>query len=144
MNILLAFPTIVHLKSIWCQFGVNLGYNMFIMWIKRKVQKGTVTGRKIGFPTINLNVSNLAKEYTDGVYACSVKINNLIYQGALYMGAGFGHRKKILEIYIIGFSKIIYGKFISFKIFQKLRGTKKFDSLDELKKQIEKDISYLN
>ncbi len=108
------------------------------MWIRRKVQHGNKTGRKIGFPTINLNVGNI--EYSNGVYDCEVKIQNQVYKGALYFGPGFKKHKKVLEIFVINFNKKVYGKLISFKIGKKIRGPKKFDNLNLLKKQITDDL----
>ena len=99
------------------------------MWIHRKVQHGTKTGSKIGFPTINLNVGHFGEKYADGVYACEVKINNKIYKGALYLGPGLKQHKKVLEIFVIDFNKKIYGKFISLKVGKKIRLAKKFDNL---------------
>ena len=121
------------------------------MWIRRKVKHGTQTGRKIGFPTLNLNVGNFAcpersrgnSTFSDGVYTCQIKIDGQIYKGALYIGPGFKRYKKVLEIFVIGFNKKIYGKFVSFKVGKKIRGAKKFDDLDDLKRQIEQDLKNL-
>lgn len=118
------------------------------MWIHRKVQHGTKTGRKIGFPTLNLTVGNFAcpdrsigdNSFDNGVYACQVRINGQIYKGALYLGPGFKKHKKVLEIFVIDFNKKIYGQFVSFKVGKQIRGAKKFDDLDSLKKQIKEDL----
>ena len=110
------------------------------MWIKRKVQHGTKTGRTIGFPTINLNVGDFGYNHSDGVYACQVKIDNQIYKGGLFFGQRMHDKKQSLEIYIIGFNQQIYDRFIAFKILQRIRQPKQFDDLNKLKKQIAEDI----
>lgn len=106
----------------------------------RKVKAGSKTGQKIGFPTINLNVGNFSGDYKEGVYKCNVYIGSKEYTGALYYGPKMHHKGNILEIYIMGFSKRIYGQFIKFKIVRKIRIPKVFKELNELKKQIEIDL----
>ena len=108
-------------------------------WFNRKVQKGTKLGQKIGYPTLNFNVGNFGKSYNHGVYSCEVKIGDRIYESALYFGPKLNGRIT-LEIYVIGFSKKIYGQFIQFRLLKKIRNPKIFDSLDDLKKQIQKDL----
>jgi riboflavin kinase / FMN adenylyltransferase len=110
------------------------------MYIRRKVKKGTATGRKIGFPTLNFNVGQFGDNYGEGVYIAEVKIADKLYNGALFFGPRLHSRIKVLEIYVIGFNKMIYGQFVRFCIVKKIRNPKMFKSLDELKKQIEEDV----
>lgn len=105
---------------------------------RRKVKLGSGVGRKISFPTINLNVCNFA--HPPGVYACSLIINDKDYSGALYFGPKIHHKGNVLEIYILNFSSKIYGKFIKFKVGKKIRSPKRFTDIQQLKKQIEIDI----
>ena len=113
------------------------------MWIRRKVKKGTGTGSKIGFPTLNFNVEQFGESYIEGVYVCKVKIGDKLYNGALFFGPRMGSRAKVLEVYVIGFNKIIYNQFVRFRIIKKIRNPKKFEGLGELKKQIEEDLRFL-
>ncbi|MEA3479407.1 MAG: riboflavin kinase, partial [Bacteroidota bacterium] len=57
------------------------------MCIRRKVQKGTGTGQKIGYPTLNFNVGQFGKYYGEGVYVSEVRIGTTVYKGALYYGS---------------------------------------------------------
>lgn len=113
------------------------------MWIIRKVQPGTKTGQKIGFPTLNFRVGNFGKHHSPGVYECEVRITNQAYTGALYYGPRLKHQGNVLEVHVIDFNKKIYGQFIRFRVLKKLRGVKKFHSLAELKKQITEDLKQL-
>ena len=110
------------------------------MWFRRKVQSGNKIGRKLGHPTLNFHVGSFADHHKPGVYACQVKIGQKLYTGALYFGPKMNHKNHALELFVIDFAKQIYGHFVSFKIGKKIRGPKKFDSLDELKKQIQIDL----
>ncbi len=110
------------------------------MYIRRKVQKGTGTGRKIGFPTLNFNVGRFGEQFDEGVYDSEVKIGKSVYKGSLYFGPRLTQRGKVLEVYVIGFNKRIYGEFVSFRVLKKIRKPKAFTDLEKLKKQIEKDI----
>ena len=110
------------------------------MWFRRKVQKGIKLGQKIGYPTLNFSVGNFSQFYKYGVYGCEIKIGNQIYQGALYFGPKLSKPTKVLEIHVPKFNKNIYGQFIQFRLLKKIRNSKKFDSLNDLKEQIQKDL----
>lgn len=109
------------------------------MWIRRKVQSGAQTGQKIGYPTLNFHVGNFNRP--SGVYACEVLIINKLYKGALYFGPRLNHRGNVLEVHVIGFKQKIYGQLVRFRVGKKIRSAKRFDNLDELKKQIRFDVS---
>ena len=107
---------------------------------RRKVKHGSKTGQKIGFPTINLNVGQFGKYVQKGVYQCQVFVDNKLYKSVLYFGQKMHHKEDCLEIYILNFNRQIYGKWISFKLGKRIRGPKKFEDLNYLKKQIKKDL----
>ena len=108
---------------------------------RRKVKSGSKKGRKIGFPTINLNPGGIG--HPPGVYACDVVIDEKAYKGILYFGPKMHHAGDVLEIHILNFSTNIYDKFIKFRIGKKIRSPKKFTDIQELKKQIEIDLMYM-
>lgn len=115
--------------------------------IEETVIKGRQIGRTIGFKTANLVYSKDMLEPAFGVYAAKVEYNSEIYKGI----ANFGLRPTVdntihpvLEVHILGFDKEIYGEKIRVNFLKKIRDEKKFNSLDELKAQIQKDISFLN
>jgi len=112
-------------------------------WLKGKVIKGAQLGRKLGFPTINLDNPEVMAGFNPGVYASKVKIEGKIYKGLLYYGPKFiqGETKNALEIYILDFDKEIYGQEVVFQITNFIRPPIKFSDLDLLKKQMNEDLS---
>lgn len=111
------------------------------MWFRRKVQAGERLGRTLGFPTLNCRVGSLQYQFKDGVYACEVRVDQKVYQGALHLGPKLGKRRRVLEIHLLNFSKSIYGKYIKIKFGKKIRDLKQFTDLELLKAQIKKDLS---
>ena len=111
--------------------------------IQGKVQVGRKLGRKIGFPTCNIDI----KDYIIpklGVYKVRVKIDNLdkIYNGVANLGfrPTFNQKKILLEVNIFNFSKNLYYKKLKVEFIKFIRGEKKFKNIDQLKKQIVIDI----
>ncbi len=111
--------------------------------IEGNVNVGRKLGRKIGFPTCNIDIKDyvIAKP---GVYAVKVKIgkNNKIYKGIANLGyrPTFNQKKILLEVNIFNFSKNIYFKKLKVEFIRFIRGEKKFKGIEQLKKQIKKDI----
>ncbi|MBI2641667.1 riboflavin kinase, partial [Candidatus Roizmanbacteria bacterium] len=108
------------------------------MWYEGLVMKGTQHGRKIGFPTINLDPKVLTHEIKEGVYAAEVLYQNRIYKGALYFGPRLvkNETHTVLEIHIINFAKQIYTKLVKFRLRTFIRAVMNFKSMEELQKQI--------
>lgn len=108
------------------------------------VIKGIGIGKKLGFPTLNLNPARAPKTLKFGVYAVEVKTSVGDFNGVLH----YGPRPTIgvpvsLEIYCMGLKKNLYGKRISVLIKRRLRAVKKFKNTGELKRQIKKDIGVI-
>lgn len=113
------------------------------MWYSSQVFKGDQSGRTIGFPTINLDPSVIPQHMQQGVYAAIVKHQGKQYIGALYLGPRLvvGETKTVLEIHLLDFDKEIYGENVSFQIKDFVRGILDFASFDEMKQQLQKDIT---
>lgn len=108
------------------------------------VVKGRAVGRKIGFPTANLETFNEVLP-PKGVYAVHTLIGRNIVNGVANIGVrptfpGFGKRKTTIEVHLIGLKKNLYGREIEIFFVKKLRDEKRFGSSGELKEQIEKDV----
>lgn len=107
-------------------------------WVKRKVVKGDGRGNAIGVPTANLEgTENLCLK--EGVYAVLVEERILGVANYGYRPT-FDGRKKVLEVHILDFNENIRGKKVKVEFVKFLREEKKFNSLEELKKQIKQDI----
>ncbi|WP_369712017.1 bifunctional riboflavin kinase/FAD synthetase [Leptotrichia sp. HSP-342] len=119
-----------------------LGHNFIILG---EVVYGKQLGRVLGFPTANLRFEN--KIYPEfGVYGVKVHIEDdeKIYNGVMNIGKNPTVDIGVLsvEANIFDFSEDIYGKIILIEVLENIRSEKKFDSVDELKKQIGNDVDY--
>lgn len=108
------------------------------MKIWGKVRVHNQRGKKLGFPTANVN---LKKSIPEGIYISKTKIENKIYPSLTFIGKAktFNEKKFHAETYILDFEKNIYGKWISVELIKKIRNNKKFNSTDELIAQMKKD-----
>jgi len=118
-----------------------LGYNYII---RGEVIKGDQIGRKLGFKTANLVYPPELIDLPFGVYSVLVKINEQAYRGVANVGVRptvSNTNQRVLEVHILDFDKDIYGEIISIEFLNMIRTEQKFNSLEELKIQIQKDIS---
>jgi riboflavin kinase/FMN adenylyltransferase len=116
---------------------LNYNYNLC-----GKVIDGFKVGRKIGFPTANIFVENQYKLIPAlGVYAVSVRWKNMFYKGMLNIGIRptLNGTKVSLEVHIIDFNEDIYNQIIEIDFKSRIRDEQKFNGIDELVKQLEKD-----
>ena len=111
--------------------------------IEGTVQKGRQQGKKIGFPTCNIDI----KDYViamPGVYA--VKVCKKNSKKSLKAIANLGYRptfnqkKILLEVHIFNFSGNLYDKYLSVEFIKFIRKEKKFNNVNQLKKQIQSDL----
>lgn len=106
------------------------------------VIKGKQIGRKINFPTANIQIEKKYKLIPkNGVYAVKIIILDKEYLGMLNIGIKptFKKNKKTIEVNIFNFEKNIYGEKICVKFIEFLREEKKFDNKENLKKQLKTD-----
>ncbi len=120
--------------------------NMFLnrKWsIQGKVQKGRQLGKKIGFPTANLDIKDyvLAKP---GVYAVRAKRSNTdnYLKGIANLGyrPTFNGKKILLEVHLFNFFGNLYNKYLTVEFKKFIRNEKKFKNIDQLRKQIKIDL----
>ena len=107
--------------------------------INGKVVRGNGIGRKINFPTANIEINEPKKLLPkNGVYAVKVILNKKTYLGMLNIGykPTIENKKKTIEVNIFKFSKDIYNNKISIDFIKRIRNEKKFKNLNELKKQL--------
>ena len=109
--------------------------------IEGKVIAGEKRGRKIGFPTCNLKLNNYVIPQP-GVYAVKVNGNNFAKKGIANIGfrPTFNGQSLLLETNIFGINKNLYNKVIDVHFKKFIRKEKKFQNIEELKKQIKIDI----
>ena len=112
--------------------------------LKGTVVYGKQIGRTIGFPTANLDYDKNFILPSEGVYYTSVKVNNKLCKGITSIGYNptVGGKVLTVESYILDFKEDIYGKDIEVNFIKKIRDNIKFNGIDELKDQLEKDKSF--
>lgn len=121
-----------------------LGYQYSLYGV---VVLGTMIGRKLGFPTANMQLYEPLKLVPgNGVYTVKVYVNDEEYWGV----CNIGNRPTIgknnattIETHILGFDEDIYGLDIRIKFVNRIRDEQKFESLEELKRQIGFDKDYV-
>jgi len=108
-----------------------------------RVAHGNKRGRTIGFPTANILMFRKNTPIT-GVFAVTMTgISGKVRQGIANVGTRptvDGGKKVILETHLFDFNEEIYGQYVEVHFKQKIRDEIRFQSLDALKAQIEKDI----
>ena len=111
--------------------------------IEGKVQRGRQLGKKIGFPTANMDI----KDYVlgcPGVYAVRAKItkSSKYLKGIANLGCRptFNGKKILLEVHLFNFSGNLYNKHLTVEFLKFIRKEKKFRNIDQLKKQIKADL----
>ena len=101
---------------------------------------GNRLGRKLGFPTANIAISDdLAVE--NGVYSSKVFVEGEEYVAMTNVGVrpSVDGTKRLLETHLFGFKGLLYGMQLRVELYDKIRDEKTFSSVEELREQIEKD-----
>ncbi len=117
-----------------------LGYNYFI---KSEILHGKKLGRRIGMPTINMILPENKLLPPNGVYVTEVLVDGQTYMGVTNVGCKptvSDERIVGVETYIDNFSQDLYGEKIVVSFLEFIRPEMKFDSIDDLKVQMESDI----
>lgn len=111
--------------------------------LEGKIIKGNQLGRKIGFPTANLDISG-EQILPRGVFAVLVYLSGKKYKGICNIGVKPTvaiNSLPTVETFIFDFDKDIYGKILRVEFLQKIRDEKRFSGLDELTEQINQDCA---
>ena len=111
-------------------------------FISGEVVEGKKLGQTLGFPTANILIDKNKFEIGAGVYVTFVILNGKIYPSITNCGnqPTVDGENTVIETYIDGFSGNLYGKVLTVYFVEKIRDIVKFNSIIELKAQLEKDI----
>ena len=99
----------------------------------------------MGYPTANITLKNEIITPRMGVYATRVILDGKEYFGATNVGVNptVNGKELSIETNILDFDEDIYGKIVRIEFLEKIRDERKFDSLDELKKELDKNTEYI-
>lgn len=102
------------------------------------VKKNKGRGRKLGFPTANLEIP---LDLPEGIFVGHTKYKEKQYPSLIFIGASitFKELDKKAEIYILDYDEKIYDEFIEVNIKKKLRDNIQFENKEDLIKQMKKD-----
>lgn len=114
-----------------------LGYRWFV---EGAVIHGEKRGRQLGYPTANMQLDE-AVTLKHGIYAVRVRVDETVLGGVANYGRRpqFDHGAPLLEPYIFDFSGDLYGQTIAVEFVEFLRPEARFDSIDALIAQMDRD-----
>lgn len=119
-----------------------LGYSYFF---SGKVIQGKKIGRTIGFPTANIQISENYKLLPkNGVYVISSKFDTVLHYGMMNIGNNptIGDNEQSIEVHFFEFNQDLYNENLEITILNYIRDEQKFNTIDELKVQLEYDKTF--
>lgn len=107
-----------------------------------KVVHGDHLGRKIGYPTANLEIAERLLIPCDGVYAVRVRAGDETFAGACSIGdrPTLGGTKRLVEVYLLSFTGNLYASQLTVEFLARIRGQEKLPNLEALKARIAEDV----
>lgn len=117
-----------------------LGYTYSI---SGAVEHGNAIGATLGFPTANIRLNSYKQLPASGVYAVSANLDGVEYKALANIGTNptVGNDHVSLEVHLLDFQGDLYDKQLTISFLSFLREERRFDSLEELRKQIAEDVS---
>ena len=111
--------------------------------VEAEVVSGNRLGRKLGFPTANMDISSRT-DITNGVYRSQIEIDGVLYNAMSNVGIrpSVVSTGRWLETHIFDFHGDLYGKVLTVRLIEKIREERKFASVAELRAQLEHDMEY--
>jgi len=111
--------------------------------VSGRVIPGAARGRKLGFPTANIEfVQELLP--LPGVYVIDAAVGGVVRRGVANVGFNptFGENSLGVEVHLLNFAGDLYGQDMAVRFRDRIRDERKFKSVEELVRQIEKDVGY--
>ena len=110
--------------------------------IEGKVIHGAQLGRKMGFPTANIDAQKI-ENIGNGVYFSYVNIDGKQYRAMSNIGfrPSVDGRTRLLETHIFDFEGDLYDKIIKVTLIRKIRDEQRFSSIEELQSQLQADAA---
>ena len=110
------------------------------------VVRGRGIGKQLSYPTANIKIDAPLVLPADGVYVTYLETDGSIFPAVTNVGNNptVGGSEKGIETHILDFDGELYGRFVRVRFVKRLRGEKRFGSLDELRNQIATDVRDAN
>ena len=111
--------------------------------VSGRVIPGAARGKKLGFPTANVEfVQELVP--LPGVYVIDAVVTGVVRRGVANVGFNptFGENSLGVEVHLLDFDGDLYGQEMTVRFRDRIRDERKFKSVEELVRQIEKDVRY--
>lgn len=107
-----------------------------------EVKGGAHRGTGMGYPTANIGLSP-GTALAHGIYAVKVHVGDKVHDGAAYLGTRptFDNGDAVLETFLLDFDGNLYGKTIELEFIGFIRGDRKFESVEALVAQMDKDVA---
>jgi len=107
-----------------------------------RVIAGARRGVELGFPTANLDIDPGQALPTEGVYVSRAHIDDQAHPAMTNIGKRptFGSSQRVVEVYLLDYHSNLYGQELAIDIIERLREEKRFDTPEQLKKQIAEDV----
>ena len=108
-----------------------------------RVVHGKALGRTVGMPTANIQIQDAGALPECGVYATRIRVEEEVYLAVTNIGTRptvDNESHVTVEAHILDFDQDIYGQLVELEVYKFLRPIQKFSSLEEVQKQVEKDI----
>lgn len=112
--------------------------------VRGMVVHGAARGRELGVPTANLEDKFEGLAPVDGVYAGWAKVRNSRYMAAISVGGNptfTPDAPSRVEVHLLDFNDDIYGSNMTVDFTHRIRGTERFDSVDELIAEMQNDVA---
>ncbi len=110
--------------------------------IKGIVITSAKRGRRLGFPTANIDIRPQQALPGDGIYATIADVDGRRFASATNVGARptFGDMRRTVEAYLLNYEGDLYGRELKLEFVQRVRDEQRFASAEELKTQIDRDV----
>lgn len=111
--------------------------------IEGVVVHGAKLGRRMGFPTANIEIGDAKVE--NGVYLSSVCIDGEELKAMSNVGVrpSVDGKSRLLEAHIFDYNGDLYGRSLTVRLLRKIRDEKRFDSVDDLQRQLKSDYELI-
>lgn len=110
--------------------------------LRGRVVVGAARGKLLGFPTANLALAQDQALPADGVYASLAYLDSKAMASVTNVGTSptFNGQERKVEVHIFDFDQELYQKMLRVEFITRLREERKFDSPEELRSQMERDV----